>query len=186
MEALTTAFFIAALALFGKIFFDLWNRHQERLSIAGALAGEIGAYISFFKSGGAADGYRKLATIPPDVRRRILAAFPPVPSGHPVFDKVAGRLGLLSASQARKVSVFYNVVTGTRLLITNLFSPAFLAADDEVQKSILEQIARLTDQHLPSSEMLVTELESASQERLLAPMWEIASNLRRRFLAPKG
>jgi hypothetical protein len=168
MESLATAFFIAALALVGKVLFDEWNRQHERRSIAGGLAGEISAYLSFFERRDAAAAYRKIAALPREDRRRRLAAFPQLPSGHPVFDTVAGKLGMLSAAHAHDVSRIYNIVTGMRLLLTNLSSPKFLDADDEYQKAMLENIAATIDQEVPTARSLVTALEEVAREKPFA------------------
>jgi hypothetical protein len=163
MDSLAAAIFTAAIALLAKIALDLWNRGHERRAIAGALAGEIGAYESFFDQD-VATNYRKIASLPLADRRQVLSGFPPLPLGHPVFDKVAGRLGLLSTSQAREVSRIYNIVTGTRLVITNFSSEKFLQAPDNYQKGILEFIAKTIDTEMPRARLLVTDLDLASRK----------------------
>ena len=169
MDSLAAAIFTAAIALLAKIAFDLWNRHHERRAIAGALAGEIGAYLSFFDQD-AATNYRKIAALPVADRRHVLSGFPPLPSGHPVFDKVAGRLGLLSTSQAREVSRIYNIVTGTRLVITNFSSEKFVQAPDNYQRGMLEFIAKTIDTELPRARLLVTDLDNASRKSWWSPL----------------
>jgi hypothetical protein len=165
MESLATALFVAALALLGKVSFDAWNRHHERRTIAAALAGEIAAYISPFEREPAAESFRKIAELPTAIRQQRMAGFPVPPSGHPVFDKVAGRIGLLSASHARDVSRFYNAVTAFRIFITNLSSEKFLKADDDYQKAMLQRIAATIETQLPLAQALVKSLEEVSRDR---------------------
>ncbi|HEV2549829.1 MAG TPA: hypothetical protein VGU20_21125 [Stellaceae bacterium] len=181
MEALAAAFFTAAIALLGKIFFDLWNRQHERRGIAGALAGEIGAYISFFEQQPLTEGYRKLAAAPRNERVRGLSSMMAPPSGHPVFDKLAGQLGRLSPARACEVSRFYNVATGLRLLLAHLSSPKFLEADDRIQQATLEYLAAGHDKYVPLARALVTELEDVARESVWSVMMVKLADARRRL-----
>jgi hypothetical protein len=165
MIALTVALLAASLALFGNILFGLWNRFNERRSIAAALAGEIGAYIKLLDSPVSVQSYRKLAETDSEVRVRLLRAFPKVPSGHPVFDKVADKIGLLPAEDALDVSAIYNVVSGMRLLIVNLSSEQFATADAAMQSAMLITIADSIEKYSQSSELLVQRLIIISRER---------------------
>jgi len=44
--AFANALLVAALALLGKIAYDAWVRFDQRRGVAGALTGEIGAYVA--------------------------------------------------------------------------------------------------------------------------------------------
>ena len=112
MLALTTALFTAALALLGKIGFDLWGRQRDRRGLAGALAGEIGAYLDLLNGDTLSAAYRQIAALDRDLRVGRLRSLPALPTTHPVFDKVAEKLGTLPHAAAYGVSRFYNVVTG--------------------------------------------------------------------------
>jgi hypothetical protein len=121
---------------------------------------ELGAYLSFFRRADAASAYRAIAQLA--IKSR-LAIIPPLPSSHPVFDKVSGQLGLLSASLAHDVSRIYNIVTNIRLIITNLSSERFAQAHDAAQKGIIEFIASTIDTEVPNANTLVTALERESR-----------------------
>jgi hypothetical protein len=165
MVPLTTAFFAAALALLANFIFGAWSRFQERRSIAAALAGEIGAYIKLFRPSETALAFRNLAALEAATRRRRLEFVPRPPTGHPVFDKVADRIGLLPAAEALDVSSTYNVVSGMRILISSLSSADFLPADDQVQIAMLQAIARGIDEHIGPAQDLVGRLKRISEQR---------------------
>lgn len=141
MLSLTTAFVATAFALVAKIVADQWNRHSDRRSIAGALAGEVSAYMKQLDPLKFANNFRKIAESDEISRRRCLRSLPKTPSGHPVFDKVADKIGLLPAAEAEEISSFYNVITGFRVLVSGLSDDRFVTADGEVQIALLNTIA---------------------------------------------
>jgi hypothetical protein len=179
---LITALWVAALGLFGKILYDFWNRQHERRNVAAALAGELGAYLSLIEPTPLADIYRKLAAAPFDERRRRLASLAAPPTGHPVFDKLAGKLGLLSAAHARSVSRVYNVVTGMRQLQAHLPSPRFIESGDDIQRSLLQYLAAGLEQYLPEARALVTELEAVSRQTVWSVAMMRVADARRNFV----
>jgi hypothetical protein len=87
--------------------------------IAAALAGEINAYVDLLSAKidgrDAAASYRLAAGLNQDARLVWLRTIPPLPSAHPVFDKVAEKIGQLPHAEAYAISRFYNVITGMRL-----------------------------------------------------------------------
>ena len=163
MAPLALAFFAAALALIGKLAIDAWSRHHQRCSVAAGLAGEIGAYLTFFRRTDGAAGFRAIAGLSIAERKSRLSAVSPLPSGHPVFDEVAGQLGVLSVPLAHEVSRIYNIVTGMRLIIGNLSSDRFAQSHDAAQKGILEFIASTIDTELPNANTLVVALDGESR-----------------------
>ncbi len=165
MDALAGAIGAAALALAAKILYDMWVRHQERRGIAGALAGEIGAYITLLKPMQTADSFRKIATIERKERVKVLRAMPAPPNNHPVFDAVAHKIGLLSAQDALDTSAFYNVVTGFRIHVTNFASEKFLDAQDEIHTGLLNSLAETIEAEAPKVELLVKRLQRTASER---------------------
>ncbi|HVA15533.1 MAG TPA: hypothetical protein VNF99_19955 [Stellaceae bacterium] len=164
MAALTTAFFTAALALLGTIILSLWNRYRERSSIAGALAGEIGAYATLIDAPTSVVAYRKLATFEHAIRRRRLRSMPKTPVGHPVFDKVADKIGLLPSAESQTVSAIYNIVSGFRIIHASLSSPEMSEADDEVQIALLNKVAETIERYAPDAHELATRLNQISRE----------------------
>jgi hypothetical protein len=160
MTALAAALFSAALALFGKIGFDIWARHRERCGIAGALAGEIGAYIKSIKPSETAKNLLTVANLDRETRcRRLAATFGSLPNTHPIFDKVAGNLGVLPVHAVRQISEFYNFVTGYRLLLTNLSSDKFLESDDDHQFNMLKILAKGIEEQVEPINKLVNDPE---------------------------
>jgi hypothetical protein len=63
---------------------------------------------------------RKIKAMSRDDRQASLVAMPTLPSGHPAYDKLADKLGLLPPSITQKVSGFYNAVTSLRLATSHL------------------------------------------------------------------
>jgi hypothetical protein len=156
MVPLATAFFTATLALLGNIFVSVLGRHRERRSIAAALAGEIGAYIRHINPSTTVESYRKVAAFDHAMRRRRLNSMPQrLPDNHPVFDKVADKIGLLPVAEAEDVSSLYNVITGMRLMIAGLSSEEIANADDEVQIAYLNSIAEtIKRNHQPALDLI--------------------------------
>jgi hypothetical protein len=165
MTALAAALFSAALALVGKIGFDIWARHRERRGIAGALAGEIGAYVKSIKPSETAKNLLTVANLDRETRcRRLAATFGSLPNTHPIFDKVAGNLGVLPVHAVCQISEFYNFVTGYRLQLTALSSDKFLNTDDVYQFNMLNVLANLIKQHAEPTHELINDLEKISTQ----------------------
>ena len=164
MSALTTAFSAAALAVLGKIVFDVWARYRERRGIAGALAGEISAYVDFLKPETTSATFRSLAALGREQRLDWLRTYPPLPTSHPVFDKVADKIGILPFRVARGVSRTYNLVTGIRLLLSSMTTPGFLEASDAVQQGRLIVVAEALGREDPAARDLIAMLHHISQQ----------------------
>jgi hypothetical protein len=164
MLPLTTAFLAAALALGGNIIFGLWGRYRDRCGVAAALAGEIGAYVKQLNPPDTVTAYRKLATFDHETRRRRLRSMLKTPDSHPVFDKIADKIGLLPAAEALEVSSIYNVVTGMRIIISSLSGDEIAAADDEVQIAILGKLADAIEQNYLPAQELIERLKRISNQ----------------------
>jgi hypothetical protein len=145
-----------------------WSQQRaDRRALAAVLAGEIGGYLAALNPEVAAPNYRALAGLDRESRVRKLAAFPPLPTGHPAYDKLADKVGLLPPHLAREISRIYNVVTGARLIIMHFRTPEFQAADEEYQKGLIEQVALAMDAHVPPAREAVRQLEAIA---LLPPL----------------
>src|ERR1700722_9958925 len=114
------------MAIVGKMAFDEYDRYRLRRGVAAGLAGEIRAYIELLQPATLAANLRRLASFPRPDRLAGLSAFGPLPNSHPVFDRVADRIGLLSVDIALQISKFYNVVTGFRLLASGVSTERFM------------------------------------------------------------
>jgi hypothetical protein len=141
MVALTTAFFTAALALIGNIVLSFWRLDQDRRGVAAALAGEIGAYMRLLDPPTFAVDLRQMAASDRARRQRVLRSLPATQLGHPVFDKVADKIGLLPVAAAEDVSDIYNTIIGTLAIMSHLSTNAFIDADDEIQGIQLRGLA---------------------------------------------
>lgn len=93
-----------------------------------------------------------------------LSAFGPLPQTHPVFDKVADKIGLLSIDIALEISKFYNVVTGLRLLASGFSTERFMNLPDKMQTGQLEFCLAALDRHFPAGAVLADRLEVISRE----------------------
>jgi hypothetical protein len=65
-----------------------WVRFDLRRGVARVLAGEIGAYVAIILEAKLEENLSMWQKIPADKREPILRAFPPLPTGHTVFDKM--------------------------------------------------------------------------------------------------
>jgi hypothetical protein len=173
MLALTVALFTATLALAGKIFFDLRGVYRARRGIAGALAGEIAAYLELLNVKTTCAGFRMLATAPADAVLKFCAAQTELPTTHPVFDKAADQIGLLPHAEAEDISRVYNIVTGFRLLLSSMSSPGFLAAGEAVQKSRINFMLEALEREEPKALDLVVRLKRIAQQSV----WYFIGNL---------
>ncbi|HXZ00451.1 MAG TPA: hypothetical protein VEI03_10650 [Stellaceae bacterium] len=164
MNGFSGALTVAALALIGKVIYDIWTRWQERRSIAAALAGEIGAYLALIRPAEIPGVYRRIATLDREQRLKALRAMPSPPPTHPVFDKVAHKIGLLSADEAREISAFYNIVTGFRIHVSNFSTDKFLEAPDQMHVGILNFLAQAVEDEAPKAAQLVARLRQTADK----------------------
>jgi hypothetical protein len=158
MGAVIAAIIAALLGFLARIAYDVWVAHEGRKAIAAALAGELRAYLQLSNPEHMIDNLRKCAQNPHAERIVALKALPPMPSGHPVFDRVADRIGTLSPEAARGVSEAYNIMTSGRMLLTHMSAPAFLDAPDHVQQiqigTMIDIFSRETDEMRRTVELL--------------------------------
>ena len=147
-----------------ECFLSLVRRDRERRSIAAALAGEIGAYDQNLDPPAVVAAYREIAGLDDMTRGRLLKSMPAkLPDTHPVFDKVAEKIGLLPVDEARSVSAFYNDVTGMRLITSSLPSDGF-ADRKKVQVATLNPLANEIERHHPRTLDLIERLEGIAHE----------------------
>ena len=164
MFALAAALFTAALALLGKIVVDVWTRYGERRGIAGALAGEISAYVDFLKPDTMPSAFRDLAAFGREQRLDWFRTYPPLPTSHPVFDKVADKIGILPFRAARGITRTYNFVTGVRLLLSSMSTPGFLEASDVFQQARLTVVANAIEHEGPAARELIDLLHRIARQ----------------------
>jgi hypothetical protein len=164
MLAFTTALFTATIALLGKLVFDAWDRYRQRQGIAASVAGEMRAYMELLEPQKMASHIRLLLTLPRETRLVALSAFGPLPQTHPVFDKVADKIGLLSIDIALEISKFYNVVTGMRLLASGLSTERFMNLPDNMQTAQLGFCLSALEKHFPAGAKLADRLEVIARQ----------------------
>ena len=140
-----------------------------------ALAGEIRTYVDFLNppdrralapgaSPGMWDNMRQIASIKDRATRVIsLGALGKLPNTHPVFDKVADKLGYLGTDDATAASRFYNVITGMRLQWANLSSPGFLAASDDHHAATLRVFANMLENEVRAGRALSDRLTALAR-----------------------
>jgi hypothetical protein len=85
-QPVETALLTLAGGIIAKVAYDRWERWHEKRSIAAAIAGELGAYLSLMKADTMAAALRTLAATERIARVGLLQGFPPLPTSHPVFD----------------------------------------------------------------------------------------------------
>ncbi len=160
----------AALSVAGKIVFDLWQRSKEHRGIAAGLAGEIRAYLDLLNLPSTAKAYRDMAGTSRAARIEWLRTLGPFPSTHPVFDKVADKLGYLGVEDAYAVSRIYNVVTGFRLILANMSSPGFVAAGDPLHAAAIDFVVTTMEREARCADHLIERLRLRA-ERSPWRMW---------------
>jgi len=102
-DAFAWAVLAAAISVITKVAYDLLTHWRSRRSVAGGLAGEIGAYYRIWHDYGLAAGLRLHATESRTDRQDWLWSVPAPPTGRPVFDKVSDRVCLLSPDNVQRV-----------------------------------------------------------------------------------
>ena len=184
-DAVAWAVFAAAISVITKVAYDLFTHWRSRRSVAGGLAGEIGAYYRIWHDYGLAAGLRQHATENRTDRQDWLRSFPAPPTGHPVFDKVSDRVCLLSPDNVQRVSEAYNLVTGMRVLLAGLAMTGFVEASDGLQTTRLTTMATMLDKEMPKLPGTVARLETASR-RLPVRLWRRITKTDGRHLDPKA
>jgi hypothetical protein len=96
MWAIILAVVTGVVGLLTKIALDIRTEHQARNAVAAALAGELGAYLRLSQPERSAENIKLLTKIPYDKRTAALRGLSTLPSGHPVFDRLADKIGGLS------------------------------------------------------------------------------------------
>lgn len=168
MTAIGIAVISGAVALCGKIILDIWASCRTRKTTAAALGGELGAYLRLLSPDQFVQRLHTLAAMTRDERIFHLKAFPVPPISHPVFDKLADKIGGVSPKAARGVSEAYNIVTGVRIHIANFSTSGFLEAPDHVQEIRLRALAEMVKDEKQGIEDTVTLLERTSRQ--ITPM----------------
>lgn len=162
--ALATALFTATIALLGKMGFDSWARYRNRQGIAASLAGEIEMYLSFIARPDVAATLRLICDAGPEQRQNALRGFGRLPDSHPVFDKVADQVGLLSIELAYDISRLYNVVTGVRLLMSDLSTERVIGLQDAQQVALVRQIIGVIEEYSPIGRTVALRLKQIAHQ----------------------
>jgi len=166
--AFGNALLVAALAVVGKVAYDAWVRFDQRRGVAGAFVGEIGAYVEIILEMDLETNLAAWTNLPTEARGVILRALPPLPTGHPVFDKIADKLMLLPPQQSIGISRFYNAVTSMRLLMVNMRSPEFIALDPDMQNVNFRMVAAMVGREFRSArDKLLPALQALADETVL-------------------
>jgi hypothetical protein len=184
MLALTAAFLTAAIALVGKVIFDSWGRYRDRQGVASALAGETQAYIVFLKRRMLLESLHILIAASREDRLSGLRVFGQLPASHPVFDRVADRIGLLSVETAFELSKLYNSVSRLRLIMSELSSDRFIALLDDQQIEIIEQLVVGIEEHIMPAQSLVDHLKATAAQSFREYFFSAAPELLSRGRSP--
>jgi hypothetical protein len=164
MWAIVVAVVTGVIGLLTKIGIDIRTEHLARKAVAAALAGELGAYLRLSQAERTAENIKALVQIPYDERGVRLRGLFSLPSGHPVFDRVADKIGSLSPEAARGISEAYNIITCARLLLVSMSSDAFLQAPDPVQVTRITVMADMFAQEIEGMRRTVALLDHLSRQ----------------------
>lgn len=147
-----------------KLGLDIRAEHQARKSVAAALAGELGAYLRLSQPERTVENIKALANIPYNDRITRVRGLFILPSGHPVFDRVADKIGGLSPEAARGISEAYNIITCARLLLASLSSDNFLAASDQMQVTRITVMTDMFAQEIEGMRRTIALLDRLSRQ----------------------
>jgi hypothetical protein len=164
MWAIVLAVVTGAIGFVAKVSLDIRAEHEARKAVAAALAGELGAYLRRSRPEQTAENIKALATVPYEQRNVILRGLLSLPVGHPVFDRVADKIGGLSPEAARGISEAYNIITCARLLLMSISSEAFLEVPDHVQIARITVMADLFTKEIEGMRRTVALLERLSRQ----------------------
>jgi hypothetical protein len=164
MWAIVLAIVTGVIGFLTKIVLDIRTEHQARKSVAAALAGELGAYLRLSQPERTAENIKAFTKLPYDERIIRLSGLPSLPSGHPVFDRIADKIGVLSPQAARGISEAYNIITSARLLLMSMSSDAFLKASNEVQIARITAMADLFAQEIDGMRKTIALLDRLSHQ----------------------
>jgi hypothetical protein len=164
MWAIVVAVITGLIGLLTKIGIDIRTEHQGRKAVAAALAGELGAYLRLLQPERTTENIKILAKTPYDERVIRLRGLFSLPSGHPVFDRVADKIGSLSPEAARGISEAYNIITCGRLLLVSMSSDTFLQAPDQVQVTRITVMADMFAQEIPGMRNTIALLDRLSRQ----------------------
>jgi hypothetical protein len=173
VNALTVAVWAAALALIGNMVFTILRLYRERRSIAAALAGEIGTYITLLDPPATSQNFRELAALDQATRRVRLRELGKAVEGLSVFDKIANKIAVLPKAEALEVCAVYPFFTGMRTILNNLSGAQFGEADDPMQIMTLNHVASMLDQRQQSMQELIRRLGRLADESL----WEFCTSV---------
>jgi hypothetical protein len=164
MWAIVLAVVTGVIGVLTKIGLDIRAEHQARKAVAAALSGELGAYLRLSQPERTVEHIKTFAKIPYDERVKLLRGLFSLPSGHPVFDRIADKIGGLSPEAARGVSEAYNIITGARLLLMAMSSDPFLEAPDHMQVARITAMADMFAQEIEGMRKTVTLLDRLSRQ----------------------
>ncbi|HEV2675193.1 MAG TPA: hypothetical protein VGV37_11685 [Aliidongia sp.] len=156
--ALWTAAATVTLGFFLKEISEWRLKRQKRRSVAGALAGEMGAYLYLMKPDQIAENFTKIARLEKLIRTQRLKALNELPDSHPVFDAIAKDIGELPPKLAQEVSSFHNVVGGARLMFLSIRKSEFHDADEAFQQNFLITVPALMAEKLLEGKATVEAL----------------------------
>ena len=146
MWAIALAVVTGVIGLLTKIGIDIRTEHLARKAVAAALAGELGASAAI-TSGTDSRNIKALAQTPYDERVVRLRGLVSLPSGHPVFDRVAEQNGGLSRSRARDIrSIQHHHLRAAATV--SMSSDTFLQAPDPEQATRITVMADMFAQEI--------------------------------------
>jgi hypothetical protein len=168
MSAVVVAIIAGLVAFLTKLGLDELTEHRARSAVAAALSGELGAYLRLIRPEQTIENIKTIAATPYDARIVALrGAFLSLPTGHPVFDRVADKIGTLSPEAARGVSEAYNITTSARLWLGSLSSESFLAAPDNVQVIQITAMVGVFGGEVGGMRQTIDLLDHISRERFI-------------------
>jgi hypothetical protein len=164
MWAIVLAVVTGVIGFLSKIVLDIRTEHQARKAVAAALAGELGAYLRLSQPEQTVENIKALTKVPYDERVILLRGLFSLPSGHPVFDRIADKIGGLSPEAARGISEAYNIITGARLLLASMSSDTFLQAPDQVQVARITVMTDMFAQEIEGMRRTIALLDRLSHQ----------------------
>jgi hypothetical protein len=97
-------------------------------------------------------------------RQKCLTGIFSLASGHPVFDQVADKIGILTPQAAQGVSEAYNIFTSVRLALILIGSETFRHVPDRLQVVYMTTMADMFLQEVEGMHKTVTLLDDISRQ----------------------
>ena len=157
----------ASLAILSSYALESYKRHRDMQGIAGAIHGEISAIVRMTKESNIVENLSIIKYNVNSTNPKLNGMSSAIPNYHPVYDKIADKIGVLPADIPEKVSMFYNYLFGFRRSASEIFTGFYDKAEfsKEIKSSMLEYSLLLIKDSMKLADVILPELQKISKEK---------------------